>query len=68
MNLGEKIMNLRKDAGYSQEELASLIGVSRQSVSSGNSMMPHPILINCLKFQIFFLSVVMNCFVMTNIH
>ncbi|OLU36555.1 helix-turn-helix domain-containing protein [Ileibacterium valens] len=33
MNLGEKIMNLRKNAGYSQEELASLIGVSRQSVS-----------------------------------
>lgn len=26
-------MNLRKDNGYSQEELASLIGVSRQSVS-----------------------------------
>ncbi|MCI9042052.1 helix-turn-helix domain-containing protein, partial [Dubosiella newyorkensis] len=33
MNLGEKIIELRKKEGYSQEELASLLDVSRQSVS-----------------------------------
>lgn len=33
MILAEKIMNLRKRAGWSQEELAAQLGVSRQSVS-----------------------------------
>lgn len=33
MILGEKIMSLRKKAGWSQEELAGQLGVSRQSVS-----------------------------------
>lgn len=33
MTVGEKIYTLRTQAGYSQEEFAELIGVSRQSVS-----------------------------------
>lgn len=33
MILAEKIMTLRKRAGWSQEELAAQLGVSRQSVS-----------------------------------
>ncbi len=33
MNLSEKIMDLRKRSGWSQEELAARLGVSRQSVS-----------------------------------
>ena len=33
MLLAEKIMTLRKRAGWSQEELAAQLGVSRQSVS-----------------------------------
>lgn len=33
MNLGEKIHNLRKQKGMSQEELASQITVSRQAIS-----------------------------------
>ena len=33
MTVGEKIYALRTQAGYSQEEFAELIGVSRQSVS-----------------------------------
>lgn len=33
MILADKIMNLRKKAGWSQEELASQLGVTRQSVS-----------------------------------
>lgn len=40
MNLGEKISELRKKAGFSQEKLAEIIGVSRQAVTkweSGNA-------------------------------
>ena len=41
MNIGERILNLRKKSGLSQEELAEKLGVSRQSVSkweTGNVM------------------------------
>lgn len=41
MILAEKILNLRKQNGWSQEELAMQLGVSRQSVSkweSGDSL------------------------------
>ena len=37
MRLNEKIMVLRKKNGWSQEELASQLGVSRQSVSKWES-------------------------------
>lgn len=37
MILGEKIMSLRKRMGWSQEELAQKLGVSRQSVSKWES-------------------------------
>lgn len=33
MILADKIMNLRKKAGWSQEELANQLNVTRQSVS-----------------------------------
>lgn len=33
MILADKIINLRKKAGWSQEDLAEKLGVSRQSVS-----------------------------------
>ncbi len=33
MSLGEKLLDLRKKAGLSQEEVAEKLGVSRQSVS-----------------------------------
>ena len=33
MRLSEKIMDLRKRSGWSQEELAERLGISRQSVS-----------------------------------
>ena len=33
MILADKIIELRKRAGYSQEELAEKLGVSRQSIS-----------------------------------
>lgn len=42
MILADKIMELRKKAGWSQEELAAQLGVSRQSVSKweGAQSMP----------------------------
>lgn len=33
MEMADRILNLRKQKGISQEELANIIGVSRQSVS-----------------------------------
>ena len=36
MNLSIKIYELRKAKGMSQEKLAELVGVSRQSISNGN--------------------------------
>ena len=42
MILAEKIMSLRKRAGWSQEELASQLGVSRQSVSKWESALSIP--------------------------
>ena len=37
MSLSEKILMLRKQKGWSQEELAEQLGVSRQSVSKWES-------------------------------
>lgn len=42
MILAEKIMQLRKKNGWSQEELANKLGVSRQSVSKWESAMSIP--------------------------
>ena len=33
MDLAERLQALRKKAGYSQEQLADLLGISRQAVS-----------------------------------
>lgn len=37
MNFGDKLCLLRTQSGYSQEQLAELVGVSRQSVSKWES-------------------------------
>jgi transcriptional regulator with XRE-family HTH domain/ABC-type cobalt transport system substrate-binding protein len=42
MNLSEKIIYLRKQKGWSQEELANQMGVSRQSVSKWESSGSYP--------------------------
>lgn len=41
MTLSEKILMLRKQKGWSQEELAEQLGVSRQSVSKWESGVSH---------------------------
>lgn len=42
MTLGEKIAGLRKENNYTQEQLADLLGVSRQSVSKWESDVVYP--------------------------
>ncbi len=37
MTLAEKVMLLRKQRGWSQEELAEHLGISRQSISKWES-------------------------------
>lgn len=51
MILAEKIMKLRKAQGWSQEELAAQLGVSRQSVSKWESMASMPDLDKILKMS-----------------
>ncbi len=41
MILADKIMELRKKQGWSQEELAEMIDVTRQSVSKWESGVSH---------------------------
>lgn len=43
MLLADKIVTLRKRAGWSQEGLAAQLGVSRQSVSKWEARSPCPI-------------------------
>ena len=42
MTLGEKISKLRKEYTYTQEQLADVLGVSRQSISKWESDIAYP--------------------------
>ena len=42
MPLGDKLSNLRKENNYTQEQLADVLGVSRQSVSKWESNLACP--------------------------
>lgn len=42
MSLGEKLSKLRKDNNYTQEQLAKILGVSRQSVSKWETDVAYP--------------------------
>ena len=42
MTLGEKISKQRKELNYTQEQLADILGVSRQSVSKWESDIAYP--------------------------
>ena len=42
MDLGNKILKLRKEKGYSQEELAEKLGVTRQTISNWEPSSTHP--------------------------
>ena len=42
MTLGEKLSKLRKEYNYTQEQLAAILGVTRQSISKWESDIAHP--------------------------
>ena len=42
MTTGEKLQNLRKEKNYTQEELADILSVSRQSISKWESDIAFP--------------------------
>ena len=42
MDVSSRLQELRKEAGYSQEQLAEMLGVSRQSVSKWESGQTNP--------------------------
>ena len=42
MTLGEKLSKLRKETNYTQEQLADILGVSRQSISKWESDIAYP--------------------------
>jgi len=42
MTFGEKLSKLRKDYNYTQEQLADILGVSRQSISKWESDIAYP--------------------------
>ena len=42
MTFGEKLSNLRKEQNYTQEQLAEILGVSRQSISKWESDIAYP--------------------------
>ena len=54
MILADKIIQLRKKSGWSQEELAAQMGVSRQSVSKWESGQSIPDLDKILKLSALF--------------
>lgn len=51
MTLGERISNLRKDCGYSQEYVAESLGVSRQAVSKWEKDLSSPDTENLIKLS-----------------
>lgn len=51
MILADKLINLRKKEGMTQEDLANLIGVSRQSISKWESQMAMPDLDKIVKLS-----------------
>ena len=51
MTLAEKIINLRKQKGWSQEELAERLDVTRQSVSKGEGGQSMPDIVKILQIS-----------------
>lgn len=49
MDLAERLQELRKKAGYSQEQVADLLGISRQAISKWESGQGKPELDNIVK-------------------
>lgn len=41
MDIAERLQKLRKKAGYSQEQVAEMLGLSRQAISKWESGLSH---------------------------
>ena len=52
--LGEKLMRLRKKHGYSQQEVADLISVTRQTISNWENGKSYPDLEMIIKVSDYF--------------
>ena len=63
MNIAERLQELRKKAGYSQEQVAEMLGISRQAISkwesgasqllisTGLSLSFHSLRIKCVRYK-----------------
>lgn len=49
MDIGERLQTLRKKAGYSQEQVAEMLGLSRQAISKWESGQGKPEIDNIVK-------------------
>ena len=49
MNIADRLKELRKKAGYSQEQLAEMLDISRQAVSKWESAQGNPDIENLIK-------------------
>lgn len=49
MDIAKRLQELRKNAGYSQEQLAEMLGISRQAISKWESGQGNPDLDNLTK-------------------
>ena len=52
MDIAERLQELRKAAGYSQEQLAEILGLSRQAVSKWESAQGKPEIDNIVKLSL----------------
>lgn len=51
MTIGERLQKLRKDKQYTQEQLAEILGVSRQAISKWESDQGQPEINNVIKLS-----------------
>lgn len=49
MNIAERLQKLRKNAGYSQEQVAEMLGLSRQAISKWENGQVNPEIDNIIK-------------------
>ena len=51
MTLGEKLSKLRKENNYTQEQLADVLGVSRQAISKWESNITYPETVKLIRMS-----------------
>ena len=62
MEIAERLQELRKKAGYSQEQVAEMLGLSRQAISKWESGQGKPEIDNVIKMtEIFSIKCLLIC-------